>query len=81
MSYIVTHPRAQLMLPSSIDDYVSKDNIVRFIDAFVDKVLPLRAFSQSGRMDEGRPYLILAFSSAAPVSTCLPLTFLPAWKL
>jgi len=59
MSYIVTHPREQLMLPSSIDDYVSKDNIVRFIDAFVDKALPIRAsllhFSRRGRMDEGRP--------------------------
>jgi hypothetical protein len=37
MSYISSIPRKQLMLPSSIDDYVSSENIVRFIDAFVDR--------------------------------------------
>lgn len=37
MSFIQPTPREQLMLPSSIEDYVSSDNIVRFIDAFVDK--------------------------------------------
>jgi transposase len=35
MSYISATPRGQLMLPNSIDEYVS----VRFIDAFVDKVI------------------------------------------
>ncbi|MDR1022011.1 MAG: IS5/IS1182 family transposase, partial [Prevotellaceae bacterium] len=39
MSYISATPRGQLMLPSFIDEYVSPDNIVRFIDAFVDKVI------------------------------------------
>ena len=34
MSFINTLPREQLMLPISIDDYVSSDHFVRFIDAF-----------------------------------------------
>jgi transposase len=57
MSFIVTVPREQLMLPTSIDDYVSLDNIVRFIDVFVDKVLSARPellFSK-GSSAEGRP--------------------------
>jgi len=39
MSFITTSPREQLMLPTSIEEYVSSDNIVRFVDAFVNKVL------------------------------------------
>lgn len=41
MSFIIPVFRQQLMLPSSIDDYdyVSADNFVRVIDAFIDKVL------------------------------------------
>jgi transposase len=39
MSYISAIPRGQQMLPCSIDEYISSDNIVRFIDAFVDKVI------------------------------------------
>ena len=57
MSYINTIPRGQLMLPSSIDDYVSSDNIVRFIDAFVDKVLKSAPVSLSAKCNspDGRP--------------------------
>ena len=57
MSFIATIPGEQLMLPSSIDDYVSFDNIVRFIDAFVDKVLGAKPvlLSQKGKSAEGRP--------------------------
>jgi transposase len=45
------------MLPSSIDDYVSSDNIVRFIDAFVDKVINFKPelFSSKGKSVDGRP--------------------------
>ena len=49
--------RVQLMLPMSIEEYVSEDNIVRFIDAFVDKVIkesPGR-MSCKGQSNEGRP--------------------------
>jgi transposase len=57
MSFINPTPREQLMLPNSIDDYVSLDHIVRFIDAFVDKVL--RASPEllpiSGNSITGRP--------------------------
>lgn len=42
MSYIQPKSRIQLMMPSSIDDYVSSDNSVRFIDAFVDKVIQIQ---------------------------------------
>lgn len=57
MSYIIPCSRVQLMLPSSIDEYVSADNIVRFIDAFVDKFIssfPV-SLSEKGKSDEGRP--------------------------
>ena len=43
MSYISSIPHGQLMLLCSIDGYVSSDHIVRFIDAFVDRVIrPIR---------------------------------------
>jgi len=57
MSYIPGTPREQLMLPSSIDEYGSSDHIVRFIDAFVDKVLTTTpvSLSSKGKSLEGRP--------------------------
>jgi hypothetical protein len=37
MAYIEGHAREQaLLLPASVEDYVTADNPVRFIDAFVD---------------------------------------------
>jgi transposase len=58
MSFISVNSREQLMLPSSIEEYVSSDNFVRFIDAFVDKVIrnvdPVLLF-QKGKSIEGRP--------------------------
>jgi transposase len=56
MSYILSMPREQLMLPDSIDQYVSSDNMVRFIDAFVDKEIKAHSqiFSSQNRV-EGRP--------------------------
>ena len=57
MSFISVISRSQLMMPSSIEEYVSLDNFVRFIDAFVDKVLksyPSSSF-QKGKSLEGRP--------------------------
>jgi transposase len=56
MSYISLIPREQLMLPSSIDEYVSSENIVRFIDAFVDKVIKANfALIKKGKSREGKP--------------------------
>ena len=58
MSFIKPISRAQLMMPNSIDEYVSQDNMVRFIDAFVDKVLhnvPVEMLMQKGKSIEGRP--------------------------
>jgi transposase len=57
MSVINPTSREQLMLPSSIDDYVSEDHFVRFIDAFVDKVLNSnpQSVSLKGKSVEGRP--------------------------
>jgi len=57
MSLIVPVPREQLMIPISIEDYVSLDNIVRFIDKFVDKVLAARPelLPIKGSKVEGRP--------------------------
>jgi len=56
-SFIKAVPREQLMLPCSLDEYVSREHFVRFIDAFVDKVLssrPILLF-QKGKSVEGRP--------------------------
>ena len=57
MSYISSMPREQLMLPISIDDYVCSDNIVRFIDVFVDKVSCAypELFLHKNKSLEGRP--------------------------
>jgi transposase len=56
MSYITGTPRMQLMLPSSIDEYVSSDNMVRFIDAFVDKEIKANpALIKKGKSLEGKP--------------------------
>ena len=58
MSLIKPVSRDQLMLPSSIDDYVSADNFVRFIDAFVDKSLQQvspELLLKKGSHLEGRP--------------------------
>jgi len=58
MSFITPISREQLMLPSSIEEYVSFDNFVRFIDAFVDKALQnvsSELLLQKGYSIEGRP--------------------------
>ena len=56
MSFIQPTSRAQLMLPSSIEDYVSSDHFVRFIDSFVDKILATSTLvSSKGSSLEGRP--------------------------
>lgn len=56
MSYIQPKPRSQLMMPSLIDDYVSLDNPVRFIDAFVDKIVQIQPelLTDKGRSSLGR---------------------------
>ena len=58
MSLIKPISRCQLMLPSSIDEYVSEDNFVRFIDAFVDKSLQQvsqELLLKKGSSIDGRP--------------------------
>jgi transposase len=57
MSFIKKIPREQLMLPISIDEYVSSDNLVRFIDAFVDKVIAAmpETLSTKSKSVDGRP--------------------------
>ena len=55
MSLLKPASRHQFMLPSSLDEYVSEDNIVRFIDAFADKVTTISKISYSkGTKDTGR---------------------------
>ena len=40
MAYIEGTSREQIMLfPESIDDYITEDNPVRFIDAFVENII------------------------------------------
>ena len=56
MSYIQPKSREQLMMPSVIDDYVSLDNPVRFIDAFVDKIVKIQTelLTDKGNAEVGR---------------------------
>lgn len=56
MSYIQQNSRIQLMMPSVIDDYVSLDNPVRLIDAFVDKIVQIQPelLTNKGKAEVGR---------------------------
>ena len=56
MSYIQPNSRVQLMMPSVIDDYVSLDNPVRLIDAFVDKIVQIQTelLTAKGNAEVGR---------------------------
>ncbi len=39
MAHLSGHDRSQLLLrPEAVDDYVGRDNPVRFIEAFVDEL-------------------------------------------
>lgn len=57
MAYIESHARDQgLLLPASVEDYVSAHNPVRFIDAFVDDLdLGEAGFHRSRPKATGRP--------------------------
>src|ERR1035437_9108712 len=56
MSHIQPNSRVQLMMPSVIDDYVSFDNPVRLIDAFVDKIVQIQTelLTDKGNAEVGR---------------------------
>jgi transposase len=48
MAHLSGDDRSQLLLlPDSVDDYVGPDNVVRFMDAFVDG-LDLKALASGG---------------------------------
>ena len=55
--HVTGHHRNQSVLfPSKLDDYVDKENPVRFIDAFVDSLnLEKLGFKHSVLADTGRP--------------------------
>jgi len=57
MAHITGHDRSQtLLLPEAVDDYVSSDNPVRFIDAFVDGLdLVAAGFARVASKVTGRP--------------------------
>jgi len=57
MAYIQGIPREQvIMFPECVDDYVGEENLVRFIDVFVDSLdLAGLAFVHSVPNDKGRP--------------------------
>ena len=57
MSFIKGTPRSDVLLfPEAIDDYVSDDNPVRFIEAFVNNLdLKEPGFSRTSPADTGRP--------------------------
>lgn len=57
MSFIKGTPRCDVLLfPEAIDDYVTDDNPVRFIEAFVDSLdLNLLGFSRAAPAHTGRP--------------------------
>ena len=57
MNYIEGAHRSQLiLLPQSLDEYISEDNPVRFIDAFVESLdLKELGFRHSVLQETGRP--------------------------
>jgi transposase len=56
MHYIEPSDRDQLTLASSMNDWVSKDNVVRLIDALVDRIVKAQpdCFANRGQQDLGR---------------------------
>ena len=57
MRHILGIDRSQvLLLPEAVDDYVGRDNPVRFIDAFVDGLdLAVAGFERATPKATGRP--------------------------
>ena len=57
MSHICGISRSQLLLlPETVDDYVGPDNLVRFIEAFVDSLdLAAAGFGRTLPKATGRP--------------------------
>jgi transposase len=57
MSYIEGESREQrILFPEVLDDYISEDNVVRFIDAFVDGLeMEELGFDRSAPQETGRP--------------------------
>jgi transposase len=57
MSYIERESRKQrILFPEVLDDYISEDNVVRFIDAFVDGLeMEELGFDRSAPKETGRP--------------------------
>jgi hypothetical protein len=57
MTHITGFERSQLLLlPEAVDDYVSADNPVRFIDAFIDELdLAAAGFIRVAPKATGRP--------------------------
>ena len=57
MTHIAGFERNQLLLlPEAVDDYVDADNLVRFIDAFVDGLdLATAGFARVAAKATGRP--------------------------
>jgi transposase len=57
MSYIEGESRKQRTLfPEVLDDYISEDNVVRFLDAYVDELeMEELGFKQAAPKETGRP--------------------------
>jgi transposase len=57
MSYVGGESREQrILFPEVLDDYISEDNVVRFIDAFVDGLeMGELGFDRSAPKETGRP--------------------------
>ena len=59
MSYVEGESREQRVLfPEVLDDYISEDNVVRFIDAFVDGLeMEELGFGRTAPQGDGAPAL------------------------
>ena len=59
MSYIEGESREQrILFPEILDDYIGEDNLVRFIDAFVDGLeMEELGFGRTAPNETGRPAL------------------------
>ena len=93
MKHIAGIDRTQVILfPEVVDDYISEDNPVRFVDAFADSLnLKELGFKHAELEDTGRPpynpagllklYIYGYFLTLkVTVKKCLPLLFLVATR-
>ncbi len=89
MSYIEGESREQRVLfPEVLDDYISEENLVRFIDAFVDGLeMEELGFDRTAPQETGRPpydprdlLKLYIYGPAAKARYRLPIQRVGRWR-